>query len=251
LDWRSSSRFYTLSDEELAESIARSSKVLRAVFPGEQCRFAVLTFASGGEFFNLAKLTEVKEALQRLGINKTVLYRASGSDDWQLFIWFTDWINTSEIRSAFSRWLSRAGLAYSQSLILYPGSEQPLPLPLQSGFAWLDDQGSPALKREDLTREKAIELFLDDMADNGNPWEAVSRKFSNPFLRALPKQESSTELEGSPQGDQVLKEKVEGGKPSSKDKGKPSLLKKGVDTKTMSSQLSLFREKNVDEEADL
>ena len=43
-------------------------------------------------------------------------------------------------------------------------------LPLQQGFAWLDKFGNLLQRREDLTTDNALRLFLDDLDQNSSDW---------------------------------------------------------------------------------
>jgi hypothetical protein len=152
--------------------------------PGDRTRFTVLTIAAGSELYDSDGLTRLKQALKRIGVTRTCLYKASGSDDWQIFIWWSEWVNVRELEKLFSNWLNEARLSDQDSLFVFPGSK-PLPLPLQVGFAWLDDQAAIATSREVLSLEQAIESFLGDMANNANHWEIVSEHLKNPSEAVL------------------------------------------------------------------
>jgi hypothetical protein len=194
-NWRTVSRFYSLSDEDIQESISRSTKLLRAVIPGDRTRFAVLTIAAGSELYDAAGLTRVKQALESIGVTRTSLYKASGSDDWQIFIWWSEWVKASELEMLLAEWLDQVRLSGANSLFVFPGAK-PLPLPLQVGFAWLDDQAAIATSREVLSLEQAVESLLGDMANNSNDWEVVSQYLKNPtetILDILPMQEVQLE----------------------------------------------------------
>ena len=54
-------------------------------------------------------------------------------------------------------------------LELFPSSNG-LRLPLQRGFAWLDDQGAVKLRREQITTEQALVSFVDALGDNAHDW---------------------------------------------------------------------------------
>ncbi|MFX4466469.1 hypothetical protein ABTA69_20655, partial [Acinetobacter baumannii] len=45
-----------------------------------------------------------------------------------------------------------------------------LRLPLQPGFAWLDEKGNLILTREELTRDEALASFLTDLEENKKNW---------------------------------------------------------------------------------
>jgi len=199
--WRTVSRFYSLSDEDIQDSISRSTKLLRAVIPGDSTRFAVLTIAAGTELYDAAGLTRVKRALEAIGVTRTSLYKASGSDDWQIFIWWSEWVQVSELEKLLGEWLDQAGLSGPNSLFVYPGAK-PLPLPLQIGFAWLDGQAAISTSREVLSLEQAVESFLGDMATNANDWKVVSQYLKSKaetILDILPMQEVQLE-----QSDEIL-----------------------------------------------
>jgi hypothetical protein len=176
--WRTVSRFYSLSDEDIQESVSRSAKALRAVMSGVSTRFSVLTIAAGSELYSLAGLARIREALERIGIVKTSFYKASGSDDWQIYIWWTESVKAKELEKLFSEWLVEIGLSAGHSLFVFPGPK-PLPLPLQPGFAWLDERGAIKVGREELSLEQAVEAFLNDMVTGANRWEVVSHQIKH------------------------------------------------------------------------
>ena len=96
---------------------------------------------------------------------------------------------------------AQAGLSGPNSLFVFPGAK-PLPLPLQIGFAWLDDQAAIATSREVLSLEQAVESFLGDMATNANDWKVVSQYLKNKaetILEILPMQEVQLD-----QSDEIL-----------------------------------------------
>jgi hypothetical protein len=182
--WRVASRFYSLSDEDIQECISRSGKLLRGAMPGDRCRFTVLTIAAGSELQNAAAVTRIREALAQIGIKKTRLCRASGSDDWQIFIWWSEWIDTNELQQKFVDWMAQVHL---DPLFVFPGT-RPLPLPLQSGFAWLDDQAALVTVREDLSLDQALELFFKDMSGGVNDWTIVSERIAA-LSKTLPRRQ--------------------------------------------------------------
>jgi len=186
--WRPVSRFYSLSDEDIQECISRSAKSLRAVMSGPRTRFTVLTIAAGSELYDLAGLARIKEALERIGVVKTKLYKASGSDDWQIFFWWTEWVKSREVEKLFSEWLVEIGFIGAHSLFVFPGTK-PLPLPLQPGFAWLDARANVATPRDELSLEQAMEAFLNDVGNGTNDWQVVSGHIKNrtEYEKVLPK----------------------------------------------------------------
>jgi len=177
--WRSTSRFYSLSDEDIEESVLGNTKLLRAVMPGSHTKFSVISIAAGSDVFSQAGLTAINAALRSIGIVRSSLYRASGSDDWQIFIWWSGLVKVRDLEDLFTNWLEETGLFSPESTSIFPGL-RPLPLPLQSGFAWLDEKGEIEVSRESLSLEHAIESFLDDMANDANHWAVVSEQIKNP-----------------------------------------------------------------------
>jgi hypothetical protein len=147
--------------------------------PGARTRFTVLTVAAGSELYDLAGLARIKAALKCIGIARTSLYKASGSDDWQIFIWWSESVKVGELEKLFADWLRAIGFSAANSLFVFPGSRA-LPLPLQPGFAWLDDRAVAKILRETLSLEQAVESFLNDMANGANDWETVSDLITNP-----------------------------------------------------------------------
>jgi len=52
-------------------------------------------------------------------------------------------------------------------------------LPLQPGFAWLNDRAAVATARDELSLEQAMEAFLNDVECSSNDWQVVSGHIKN------------------------------------------------------------------------
>jgi hypothetical protein len=68
-----------------------------------------------------------------------------------------------------------------------------LRLPLQAGFAWLDDTGAVLSRRDNLTTEEAISRFLNDMKTRANNWVEAKRLITTQ-LEALDRAKSKDAL---------------------------------------------------------
>jgi hypothetical protein len=192
--WRSTSRFYLLSDEDIQESISRRSKLLRAVMPGDRCRFTAITLPYTDQP-NLQKiLDQLKQALQTIGVSRVSVYRASGSEDWQIFIGWSQEIDSSELASVMGNWLKNSDLADLESISFFPGTNA-LVLPLQPGFAWLDECGHPVNSRKDLSIDQALELFLRDLDAASNDWFCVSNQIIEAKNKADARDNSTATIE--------------------------------------------------------
>lgn len=102
-------------------------------------------------------------ALNALGL-KPKPYKASGSDDIHVYVFFNELVDSELLHAALNEALEKLGLS-DKSVQVYPNEYQ-LPLPLQTGFAWLDDKLHVIVERNSLSRQDALARFIHDIDDN-------------------------------------------------------------------------------------
>ncbi|GEM_PF-1788953 len=166
------SQFHYLTDEDILASIDNDASYLRACAFDDKTTFAVVAVPSSSRYSGPGQSSRLIMLLSQHGLVPTP-YKASGSDDLHLYLTFEEAINSNELGQRLRSLLMHGGFEISpDTLIVYP-SETPLALPLQKGFAWLNEDLQVKLCRDDISLESALALFLADMKRNANSYEAL------------------------------------------------------------------------------
>lgn len=119
----------------------------------------MLDIDAGSQYHNELGLARIKHALCSVGLTAPAFYQSSHSGGWHVYHFFSEWVETEALQERLKNWLRAEGFE--------------LRLPLQSGFAWLDEHGEIQLRREDLSANQALAKFLDALDANAHDWNAV------------------------------------------------------------------------------
>jgi hypothetical protein len=164
-----------MPDETILSAIAGHEPSIYGLRWGGQTRFAVLDVDKNSKYRSDLELAKLQERLAAVGLTATV-YRSSDSGGWHLYIFFDEWADSGDTNQLLSTWLKAQGYEIRGGTLEVFPSGMGLRLPLQSGFAWLDDRGGLIRTREELTRDEALASFLCDLEENKRNWsEAKSR----------------------------------------------------------------------------
>lgn len=173
------SRHGILDDETILEAVGLSSDTTWGTRWGQQTRFSVLDIDKTSQHHNELGLARLRHLLASVGFNWPQLYQSSTSTGWHLYLSFSTWVDCAEVHKTLRQWLTAEGLKIKQGqLELFP-SNNGLRLPLQRGFAWLDDQGAIELRREDLTVDDAIAKFVDAQDANAHNWQNIQNRIAS------------------------------------------------------------------------
>lgn len=115
------------------------------------------------QYNNPISYSQLKVALNALGL-KPKPYKASGSDDIHVYVFFNESVDCELLHAVLTEALEKLGFS-DKSVQVYP-SEYQFPLPLQTGFAWLDDKLHVIVERNSLSRQDALARFINDIDDN-------------------------------------------------------------------------------------
>lgn len=107
-------------------------------------------------------ILRIRQALQNRGLTST-LYKASGSDDLHLFLFFRRPASSDLVKSKLMQLLANEGFNCRAGQLEIVDQDSPIPLPLQSGFAWLNDQLTQVVTRDQISFEAALALFCSDL----------------------------------------------------------------------------------------
>ncbi len=171
--WIELSRFHNLSDEEILEALSPESKVLRACRADDMTSFLAITIQTVSYYSSAEGLSHLRECLKASGVERAKLYQSSDDCALNLFIFLDQPTPSTEGASLLSRALRRHGVVPGTAgLNVFP-SESGFCLPLQPGFAWINDEGQVIVSREQITLEAALALFFADFQKNRISTEAL------------------------------------------------------------------------------
>lgn len=132
----------------------------------------------GSKYHQAAELQKLQAELAAVGLAAT-LYQSSESGGWHIYIFLDEWTDSSDLRETLKKWLY--GLGYeirNGTLEIFP-SGMGLRLPLQRGFAWLDDTGNVTQRREKLSKDEALAAFLNDLEENKRNWSEAKNRIGS------------------------------------------------------------------------
>ena len=162
-DWRETSQFHHLSDEEMIESIEGRAPFLRACMADKETRLIVVMIERDSYYRTVEGLAKIRDCLQCIGVNQLKLFVSDETEQWQLFGFFSKPVSSTKISSLLSSWLRRNGIVPGTAGVsLFPGPD-PFCFPLQKGFAWINDTGHTIVARNEVSPEAALALFIADM----------------------------------------------------------------------------------------
>lgn len=171
--WVTMSRHAPMSDDTILSATALETDTIWGCRWGDQTRFAVLDIDETSQYHNELGLARLRHLLASVGLHSPQNFQSSDSGGWHLYLSFSSWVESNALHNALKQWLTAEGLEIKQGqLELFP-SNNGLRLPLQRGFAWLDDQGVVKLRREELAADEAISRFIDAQDANAHDWGQV------------------------------------------------------------------------------
>jgi len=173
--WTTISKHWPMSDEAILSAIAGTEQSIYGLRWGERTRFAVLDIDKNSQYRSDRELAKLRERLAAVGLIATA-YRSSDSGGWHLYIFFDEWADSGEVNEHLGTWLRAQGYDIRGGVLEVFPSGMGLRLPLQPGFAWLNENGGLIRTREELTTDEALASFLCDLEENKRNWnEAKDR----------------------------------------------------------------------------
>lgn len=158
--WLQASALHTISDQEILESISLHSKTYRAISIEEKERFLLIEIDAESLDANPMIWISLKMALRRLGHLEPRLYRAAATNTYQAFLFFSETIPVRIFAQRLQTFLSLFDISAKDAVVHEPGDR--FAIPLLSGFAWLNDQFTPVVRRDEVALDAALCLFVND-----------------------------------------------------------------------------------------
>jgi len=157
--------------------------ILRGCGWGETTSHAVLDIDSGSKYHNGQELAKLRWKFAAVGL-KLVPYQSSESGGWHLYLFFSDYVLSGEVERSIKSYLKANSYEIACGTLEVFPSKQGLRLPLQKGFGWLGADGKLETKREELTADQAISLFLRDLTRTQANWEEVKSSIESQISEA-------------------------------------------------------------------
>ncbi len=137
-----------MPDDALLSAIAGSETNLWGLRGGEQTRFATFDIDPGSKYQTVQELDKLCKSLAGIGLTATV-YQSSLRLGWHIYLFFDEWQNSSEVQHTLKAWLIANNYEIRNGTLEVFPSGMGLRLPLQPGFAWLDQSGNILQQREE------------------------------------------------------------------------------------------------------
>lgn len=183
-NWISANEKWKLKPSEIFKAVACHHQKFYIGTRGQKfTRFAILDIDKNSPYHNKESLQGIYVTLEDAGLKDFCLYRSSFSGGWHLYIFFEEPVDSRLLRNSLVRVLSSSGYAVkSGSLEVFPNLGEPgslgygIRLPLQPGFAWLDNYSAAIVQdRLDMSPTDALDAFLDDLQEHAHTY----RDFQN------------------------------------------------------------------------
>ncbi len=178
--WVSANEEWKLTDSEILKAIAGvHPKYFLGCRAGKASKFAVIDIDKGSKYHNLAGIKKLCSVLEKAGIQETNLYQSSESGGWHLYIFFDAPVSSKDLRNQLFQLFRMHDFEITKGtleIFPHPGEKtlgQGLRLPLQRGFAWIN-QNSLAVRdeRDELSPYETLSMFVQDMTCSVNPYRS-------------------------------------------------------------------------------
>ncbi len=166
--WRTLSKYHDLSDEQILDSISDTPSNIRACKFATKTRFAVISIPENSPYATLDKFHHLVNVLSATGLRPKT-YLAAGSRDIHLYLFFSEENDSLLVSEKLKELLALKGFDLSSDMLsVYPDQKNALPLPLQCGFEWLNNDLRSIIKRNQIPMNSALALFLSDLKKNAS-----------------------------------------------------------------------------------
>jgi len=156
--------------------------LFRGTYWSHLTQHAVLDIDEESKYHNRAELAKLTGKLAAVGLSAKP-YQSSDSGGWHVYLFFDDWSESSEVEQTLKTWLKAQGYSIeSGQLEVFP-SGNALRLPLQPGFAWLDNNCELIRKREEIGQDEALASFLCDLEENKRNWSEAKERIESQLTK--------------------------------------------------------------------
>lgn len=164
----------TLEDHQIVGVISDGGRGLRGCHWGVDTKYSVFDIDIRSQYHKPAAAASLAGKLQSVGLQARI-FQSSESGGWHMYIPFDSWENSAEVGLTLKRWLKALGYEIESGVLEVFPSGNALRLPLQPGFAWLDSECKVMKRREDVSLDTALRLFLDDLSAASGSWRTAKK----------------------------------------------------------------------------
>jgi hypothetical protein len=162
-EWRAVSRFHYLTDEEILTTLKIDSNLRRAVRFDTSTQMQVLRIPRESKYFNRFAADLLKKQFKVRGIP---IKHYEYNNEWFFYIFFSECVEPAIVSSQLTHMLADAGFTLSTDHLAVVLASDLLPLPVQPGFSWVNERGAVSVRREEISLQGALALFLADVTRN-------------------------------------------------------------------------------------
>lgn len=176
--WFSAQDNWSLSDTEILKAAACAHpNYYLGTRCGKATKYAVLDIDNGSPYHNEAGFLKISALLNKAGIEGFNLYRSSDSGGWHIYIFFDAPVSSRDMYRQLHKLFSLHDFEVAKGkleLFPNPGDKslgQGLRLPLQPGFAWLNEHNQQVREeRDEIGPAEAVLQFAKDIECTVNPY---------------------------------------------------------------------------------
>lgn len=110
---------------------------------------------------------------------------------WQIYLFFAEPVKTEQAKTLVKTWLQNNWFDVDADATTVLPSGEPLQIPLQASFTWLNDELNPILATSEISIQNAVSMFLQDLRSNSLSFDTWQNILSN--SHALAPAQSSLE----------------------------------------------------------
>ncbi len=160
----------------ISRGISGEVEIIYGARWAQESRHAVLDIDTGSKYHSAQELDRLRQNLVSVGL-RPIIYQSSESGGWHVYLFFDCWHSCDELQQTLKTWLQANDYEVQNGVLeVFPGSNG-LRLPLQSGFAWLDDCSYKVkISRENLTAHEALEMFVNDAQTFSCDWTKAKKR---------------------------------------------------------------------------
>ncbi|MDQ5967648.1 MAG: hypothetical protein QG625_3805 [Cyanobacteriota bacterium erpe_2018_sw_39hr_WHONDRS-SW48-000098_B_bin.30] len=157
------SQYHYVTDEQILECISTGASFLRACRRDEKSCFAVISASS--DLTSPVEIAKLLAVLRAAGL-KPCVYSPAGLAEIHIYIYFARSVDSEKVNSVLANLLTQGSESFLDKGFRILGVEEQISLPLQSGFAWLNDDLGVRLLRDQICLEAALAMIMSEIAKN-------------------------------------------------------------------------------------
>ncbi len=161
--WRAMSQYHYLTDEQILECISTGASVLRACRRDAKSYFAVISASSDPS--SPVEIANLLAVLRAAGL-KPCVYSPAGLAETNIYIYFARPAGTEAVNSVLANLLTQGSESFLDKGFRIHAADEQISLPLQPGFAWLNEDLGVKVLRDQICLEAALSMLMSEIAKN-------------------------------------------------------------------------------------